>query len=36
MGGTAQQFKLSELKQMANYLGSLNGELKTVPQSSFR
>lgn len=36
MGGVAKQFKLSELKQMANYLGSLEGELKTVPQSRFR
>jgi len=36
MGGTAKQYKLSELKQMANYLGTLDGELKTVPQSKFR
>jgi len=36
MGGTAQQFKLAELKQMANYLASLDGEIKTVPQSRFR
>lgn len=36
MGGTAQQFKLSELKQMANYLATLDGELKVVPQSRFR
>jgi hypothetical protein len=36
MGGTAKQYKLSELKQMANYLASLDGELKTVPQPKFR
>lgn len=36
MSGTARQFSLSELKQMANYLASLDGELKTVPQSRFR
>ncbi len=36
MGGTASQFKLGELKQLANYLSTLDGELKTVPQSRFR
>jgi hypothetical protein len=36
MGGTASQFKLAELKQMANYLATLDGELKVVPQSRFR
>jgi cytochrome c553 len=36
MGATAKQYKLSELKQMAGYLASLDGELKTVPQSKFR
>jgi len=36
MGGIAKQFKLSELKQLANYLGTVDGELKTVPQAKFR
>jgi cytochrome c553 len=36
MGGTVAQYKLSELKQLANYLATLDGELKTVPQSRFR
>lgn len=36
MGGTASQFKLAELKQLANYLATVDGELKTVPQSRFR
>lgn len=36
MGGTAKQYKLAELKQMATYLASLDGELKTVPQPKFR
>lgn len=36
MGGTAAQFKLSELKQLSAYLATLEGELKTVPQSRFR
>ena len=36
MGGIAKQFKLSELKQMSNYLGSLQGELQVVPESRFR
>ena len=36
MGGQVKQFKLEELKQMANYIGSLPGELHTVPQSKFR
>jgi cytochrome c553 len=36
MGGIATQYKLSELKQMATYLASLEGELKTVPQAKFR
>ena len=29
-------FTNAELKQIANYLASLPGELKTVPQSRFR
>jgi cytochrome c553 len=36
MGGVAKQFSNAELKELANYLGSLPGELKTVPQSKFR
>jgi cytochrome c553 len=36
MGGTASQFKLSELKQLAGYISTLDSELKTVPQSRFR
>ena len=36
MGGIAKQFTLAELKQMANYLGSIEGELATKPQSRFR
>lgn len=36
MGGTAKQFSNSELKEMANYIGGLQGELKTVPESRFR
>ena len=36
MGGIAKQFTLAELKQMANYLASVEGELATKPQSRFR
>jgi cytochrome c553 len=36
MGGQVAQFKLSELKAMAKYIGSLPGELQTVPQRKFR
>lgn len=36
MGGTVKQYKLAELKQMAAYIASLDGELKTVPQAKFR
>ena len=36
MAGMAKQFSNAELKSMANYIGSLDGELKTVPQSRFR
>ena len=36
MGGVAKQFSNAELKALANYVGSLDGELKTVPQSKFR
>jgi cytochrome c553 len=36
MVGQAAQFKPAELKAIANYLGSLPGDMKTVPQSRFR
>ena len=36
MGGIAKQFTLAELKQMANYLATVEGELATKPQSRFR
>jgi cytochrome c553 len=36
MGGIAKQFNNSELKELASYVSSLPGELKTVPQSKFR
>jgi cytochrome c553 len=36
MAGQARQFKLSELKALAGYIGSLPGELATVAQSRFR
>jgi cytochrome c553 len=36
MGGMAKQFSNAELKAIAQYIGSLPGDLKTVPQSRFR
>jgi cytochrome c553 len=36
MGGIAKQFTNAELKELANYMGKLPGELKTVPESRFR
>lgn len=36
MAGISQQFTNQELKQLANYIGRLDGDLKTVPQSRFR
>jgi cytochrome c553 len=36
MGGIAKQFSVSELKELAGYVSSLPGELKTVPESRFR
>ena len=36
MAAQAKQFSHAELKQLATYLASLPGELKTVPQSKFR
>jgi cytochrome c553 len=36
MGGVAKQFSNSELKEIANYIGSQPGQLLVVPQSKFR
>ena len=36
MGGIAKQYSNAELKELAGYISSLPGELKTVPQSKFR
>ena len=36
MAGMAKQYTNAELKLLANYLSSLEGDLKTVPQSRFR
>ena len=36
MAGMAKQYNNAELKVLAGYLSSLDGELKTVPQSRFR
>lgn len=36
MAGMAKQYTNSELKQLANYLSSVEGDLKVVPQSKFR
>ena len=36
MAGMAKQFSNAELKALAKYIGSLPGELKTVPQREFR
>ncbi len=36
MGAMVKQFSNAELKEMANYIGSLDGELQTVPESRFR
>ena len=36
MAGMAKQFSNAELKAMAQYIGNLPGELKTIPQSKFR
>jgi len=35
MGGIAKQFSTADLKAMADYIGSLDGDLKTVPESRF-
>jgi cytochrome c553 len=36
MGGIATQFKPAELKELASYLASIDGELKTVSENKFR
>jgi cytochrome c553 len=36
MGGQVKQFSHKELQALARYIGSLPGELATVPQSRFR
>lgn len=36
MGAQVKQFKLAELKAMAEYMGSLPGDLRSVPQPRFR
>lgn len=36
MAGMAKQYTNAELKAMAGYLSSLEGDLKTVPESRFR
>jgi len=36
MGGMVKQFSNAELKELANYIGGLPGELKTVPQKKFK
>ncbi|MFS2032555.1 c-type cytochrome [Polaromonas sp. CT11-55] len=36
MAGMAKQYTNAELKQLANYLASVDGELKTIPQKKFR
>ena len=36
MGGMAKQYTNPELKLLANYLSSVDGDLKVVPQNKFR
>jgi cytochrome c553 len=36
MGGMAKQFTNAELKQLAGYISSLDGELQTIPEKRFR
>ncbi|MDD0812307.1 c-type cytochrome [Curvibacter sp. RS43] len=36
MGGVAKQFSHAELKALAGYISSLDGDLKTVAQNKFR
>ena len=34
MGAIAKQFSNAELKALSNYVGSLEGELQTVPEAA--
>jgi cytochrome c553 len=36
MGGIAKQYTNAEMKELAKYISSLDGDLKVVPQSKFR
>lgn len=36
MAGIAKQLSLAEMKELANYIGSLEGELTVTPQNKFR
>jgi cytochrome c553 len=36
MSGMAKQYTHAELKELAKYIGSLQGELQTIPQSRWR
>ena len=36
MGAMAKQFNHAEMKELADYIGSLQGGLQTVPESRFR
>lgn len=36
MGGMVKQYTNAELKMLANYIASVDGELKVVPQARFR
>jgi len=36
MAGVAKQFSNAELKVLANYVGGLPGELKSIAESRFR
>jgi cytochrome c553 len=36
MGGIAKQYTNAEMKELAKYIASLEGDLKVVPQSKFR
>jgi cytochrome c553 len=36
MAGMAKQYTNPELKLLANYLSSVDGDLKTIPQKKFR
>ncbi len=36
MAGISKQYSNAELKAIANYIGALPGDLKTVPQSKFK